>query len=154
MTVYYDYDPVADFTKLKTYSWLPIPAEPEVGGLIVNRLKMAVNRHLEQRGFDNVSEGADFLIAAHVGKKEKMDIVDLGYRYGPYGRYWERDIQTRYYEEGTFIMDFINNDSKEVIWRAVVKDILEPTPTPDEQNRRINEAVQKMLIHFPPNQSE
>lgn len=150
MSVYYDFDPRADFSKLRTYSWLPIPVEPDVGGLMAQRLKRIVNAHLERRGYELISEGADFLIAAHLDKKEKMRILDLGYHYGPHGRYWDRDIQTLYYEEGTFILDFIDGDTKEVVWRAVAKDVLDPTPTTQEQISRIKEAVQKMLVNFPP----
>jgi len=38
---------------------------------VLAEVTKAVNRQLERRGFDMIPEGADFLIAVHVGKKEK-----------------------------------------------------------------------------------
>jgi len=87
-SVKYDYDTKTDFASLKTYDWLLIPAKADIDRLNVERIKNAVNSQMEAKGVRKAADNPDFLIASHVGKKEKVRVADWGYGYGSYGRYW------------------------------------------------------------------
>ena len=71
--VSYDYDKNANFTAFKTYGWHAIERTVEMNDLVINRVKEAVNRELEARGFRQVPENPDFFIALHVSTRQKVD---------------------------------------------------------------------------------
>ncbi|MFC1856518.1 DUF4136 domain-containing protein [Thermodesulfobacteriota bacterium] len=107
-TIRHDYDPEANFTGLKTYSWLPIPPKVDISELTIKRIKHAVNTQLLAKAYVVDIHNPDFLIAAHVGAKEKIRVTDWGYGYGTGYRGSYRGyegIDVHRYEEGTLILD-------------------------------------------------
>ena len=88
ITVSYDYDLEANFTRLRTFDWLPIPIKARANELNVKHIKRAVNRELETKGLKRNSANPDFLIALHIVEERKVDIVDWGYTYGHHRRYY------------------------------------------------------------------
>ncbi len=150
--VSYDYDPKANFAGLKTYDWLPVPVNTEINRFNIKRMQHAVNTELEARGLETRSDNPDFLIATHIGKNQGVKVTDWGYGYGPHGGYWGHGgrIDVWQYEEGTLILDFVDANSKDLIWRGSAKAELDSTITPEEAQKLINEAVQKILENFPP----
>ena len=153
--VRYDYDQRADFTGLKTYDWLPIPDKADIESLDITRIKTAVNAELQAKGLIMTSDNPDLLIAEHLGKKDKVKVRDWGYGYAPYGGYWggyrgSGGVSVYEYEEGSLILDFVDAESKKMIWRGVAKAEVDDQSTPDEREKLIKEAVQKILDNFPP----
>ena len=154
-SVKYDYDTKTDFASLKTYDWLPIPAKADIDRLNVERIKNAVNSQMEAKGVRKAADNPDFLIASHVGKKEKVRVADWGYGYGTHGRYWggyggPRGVDVYKYEEGSLILDFVDAKSKKLIWRGSAKAQISADMTPEKREKLIAEAVQKILEKFPP----
>jgi hypothetical protein len=153
--VQYDYDQKADFSGLKTYDWLPVPDKADIESLDITRVKAAVNAELRAKGLVMTSDNPDLLIAEHLGKKDKINVRDWGYGYAPYGGYWgghwgARGVSVYEYEEGSLILDFVDAESKKMIWRGVAKAEVDDQATPDEREKLIKEAVQKILKNFPP----
>lgn len=149
--VNYDYDPEVNFTNLNTFKWLPDPISATRHGLVVNRIKTAVKRELESKGIVMVLDNPDFLIAIRGEKQLRTDVIDWGYSYGRYGRYWgPGEIDVYQYEEGTLILDFIDANIKELIWRGTVTGIVDPGLSPEKRTEKINKAVAKILEKFPP----
>ena len=147
-TVKYDYDTEADFTNLNTFNWFAIPEKTQVNELAVKHVKNAVNRQLAAKGFRNVSDYPDLLIALYLGKQLKRDDGGWGYSYSRYGSYRaSRPIDM--YEEGTLTLDFVNAKTKELIWRGSAKAVIDPVLTPEEREKMINEVVSKILEKFP-----
>jgi hypothetical protein len=156
--VSYDYDKDADFTHLKTFDWLPVPQDLDITSLDIIRIKKAVTSALEAKGIVRSKDKPDFLIAEHIKTKDKMDVSVWGYgpypgfgRHSRYSGYWGyRDVHVYQYEEGTLILDFVNPETKVVIWRGAAKSVVDDTMAPEERENLINEAVQKILLNFPP----
>ncbi len=153
--VQYDYDKQADFESLKTYDWMTVPEKANINSLNVERVKKAVNAELQTKGLMMTSNNPDFLIAEHLGKKDKVQVTNWGYSYGPHGGYrrgyWGARVSTYKYEEGSLILDFVDAKSKEMIWRGVAKAVVNNADTPEKKEKLINEAVQEILKKFPPN---
>jgi hypothetical protein len=151
VSVNYDYDPDVNFTNLKTFNWLPNPKSTTRHGLVLNRVKVAVKRELKSKGIVMVSDNPDFLIAIHGDKHSRTTITDWGYSPGRYGRYWgPRNIDVYQYEEGTLILDFVDANIKELIWRGTATGIVDPDLSPEKRTEKINNAVMKILDKFPP----
>ena len=156
-SVSYDYDRQVDLAGLRTYDWLPTPAEMEERvGLMIARIKKAVNAHLKAEGLSVMKESPDFLVAMHFVESDKLRITGWG-SYGPYRRYYYYDapfysgsVYSYYYQEGTFVLDFIDAESNKLIWRGTAKASLGKEQTPENLDKIVNEAVKKILQNFPP----
>jgi hypothetical protein len=156
--VNYDYDQAAAFSDLKRYDWMPVTDSTGLNSLALERIQAAVDNGLQAKGLMRTSEAPDFLIAPHIGKKDKVQVNDMGYGYGPFGGYWGGNygamggVSTYEYEEGTLILDFVNAESKQLIWRGSAKAEIQDLDTPEKKEKVIGEAVEKMLEKFPPPQ--
>jgi len=149
--VQHDYDKNVDFSGIETYDWMTIPEKAGMDSLVVQRVQKAVNAQLQAKGYRMTPDNPDFFIAEHLGSKEKVQIENWGYGYGPYGSYWGANRVSVYqYEEGSLILDFVDAKSKKMIWRGVAKAEIDSVDTPEKSEKLINEAVQKILEKFPP----
>ncbi len=148
ITVNQDYNPAYDFSKLKTFGFLPITENAGIDQLNANRLKEAIAANLSAKGYIP-SEQADFGIALFFSKKTKTEIQDYGYGYG-YGYWGMRDVQVSQYDEGTIVIDFIDISAKELVWRGMGTGVVGQTLTTEERTEKINNAVTQILAQFPP----
>ena len=160
-TLNFDYDPEVNFATLKTFDWMKQPAKSGGGvkaaltrnTFLDKRIKNAVNTQLVAKGLRQDSNNPDFLIAYHVGVEDKIDVQDWGYAYSRRGRYWgvaRRNVAVHQYKQGTLILDFVDVKTKELIWRAAGSGVAKENPTPEQQQKSLNEAVAKFLENFPP----
>jgi len=153
--VQFDYNTKTDFANLETYNWMPLPEKADIDSFNVARVKKAVNTDLQAKGLRLAADNPDFLIAEHLGKEEKVRVVDWGYDYGPYSGYWggywgPGGVSTYQYEEGSLILDFVDPQTKQLIWRGSAKAQVGDVGTPEKREALINEAVKKILKNFPP----
>ena len=80
--VQFDYNQNTDFANLKTYNWLPVPDKTDIDSLDVVRVQKAVNAEMQAKGL-RLASNPDFLIAEHLGKKDKVSVRDWGYDLWP-----------------------------------------------------------------------
>jgi hypothetical protein len=157
VSVSHDFDSQADFSKLRTFSWIDAPEttsdsvqkELQTNSLVEGRVKNAVNRELAAKGIRETQENPDFLVAFHTGVEDKTDIQSWGYGYG----YWGMrggGVSTIHYQEGTLILDFIDPKSNNLIWRGVGKKVVSQKTSPERSEKEINNAVEKILKKYPP----
>ena len=154
--VKYDYNKQTDFSMYKSYDWMPVPDKAGMNDLVVDRVKKAVDSELSAKGLKQTSQNPDFLIAEHLGRKDKVEVDSWGYGYyGPRlvyrGGFWgPDDVSTYHYEEGVLILDFVDAGSKKLFWRGVAKAHVQNVDTPEKSEKLINEAVNKILEKYPP----
>jgi hypothetical protein len=149
-----DYDRQADFTKYKTYQWFDAKDKAAKAGemsntLTAKRIHRAVETELGAKGYDQVSLDPDFYVIFHTEVKDRVDVDEYGYTYGPWARPvpgYRREIDVNYYQEGTLILDIIDADSKELAWRGWGTGVVDP----QSAEKKINEAAKKILANFPP----
>ena len=147
-----DFDPDADFERLKTYKWIEhtkktdsrMMKDPLIRGHVIK----AVENEMDAKGyFKAVNENPDFLIAFYAGSREKVDVTHHHYRYGRWGRFRGRDISVRKYQEGTLIVDIIDARTKQLAWRSWARSTLHGRENVAED---IQASVKKMLHRYPP----
>lgn len=152
----YDYDETADLYRLSTYDWMPIAEEAQINSLDQERIKEAVNAELTFKGMFLDSENPDFLIAADIVTREKLQGRYVGYPYHypyyyPYRAYSGFPAFDYYqYREGTFVLEFVEPSSGRLIWRGAASAELDRADTPEKRDRLIREAVSEILKNFPP----
>jgi hypothetical protein len=150
-----DFDPAVNLTALRTYDWRPGPqqgpTDPRIDNSLLDmRVRSAVDRTLAARGFRKITSGTpDFLVGYHVVLQQKTDFHTVG---GYYGYRWGGPPATYAYnyEEGTLLLDIIAPETMKLLWRGNATSIVRPDATPEAREKRINEAVEKILAEFPP----
>lgn len=153
ISVNQDYDPAYDFSKLKSFGFIPIPEDAGIDQLNATRLGDAIKNELTAKGF-TLSETADFGVALYFSSKTKTNIQSYGYGYG-YGRWGGPGmggVDVTQYDEGTLMIDFIDMTKKELIWRGSGTGTVSESPSVEERTANINYAVAQILAQFPPNQ--
>jgi len=150
VSTHYDFDPGADFSKLKTYRWLPPPKDTvTTSPLVLQRIQGAADREFASKGYEQAEGDVDFLVAIHTGAQQRVRVTDWGYGYG-YRGWGGGRVDVYQYEEGTMIVDVVDARSKKLVWRGTAVAALSPQPTPEQTTQLINEAVSKLLKDFPP----
>ena len=153
ISVNQDYDPAYDFSKLKTYGFIPISSEAGIDQLNADRFGDAIKTNLNAKGF-TIAENADFGVAIFFTKSTKTDITSYGYGYGYGWRYGGAGgVDVHQYNEGTLVIDFIDMAENKLIWRGFGSEILSDNPTTEERTANINNAVMQILEQFPPNKN-
>lgn len=157
LRTYYDYDREADFSALRTYDWIDPDSGSAVGtpenDLVNRRIRAAVDRELAAQGYVVATADPDFLVTSHVGVEQRIEVHDWGYSYGrSYGRHGMMvgSTDVREYDEGTLILDVIDAETRNLIWRGTAKRAVSRNPTPEESEAIISTAVAKILDKFPP----
>jgi hypothetical protein len=154
----FDYDTEADFSQLRTFAWMPSDQPAGSGAqqarlsndLFTQRLRRAVNANLEAKGYSIDTEDPDFVVVYHTGVQDKVNVTNWGYTYGPYWGPWGQSVDVHQYTEGTLIIDFIDWETKNLIWRGTAQKALSNRPDPDRVESVLQEIVDKTLKPFPP----
>ena len=155
-----DYDTTADYSKYKTYAWLDnvLPGDkiPEgmrtANDITDKRIRSSVNQEMKAKGFTVDTSKPDLVVFYHVGVEDKVQVTDWGYTYASTGHYggWDtRNIDTYNYQEGTLILDFIDAESKVLVWRGTAQRVLQ-SMTAEEADQVIKDIVRKVLALYPP----
>jgi len=160
ISVTHDYDKEADFTKLKTFSWMAVPATiagdvktaAEKNTLLDKRIKFAINAELAAKGYEMNEANPDFVMIYHVGVDDKVNVTDWGYGYGGWGGYGYggRNVSVYEYTQGTLILDIINPANKQLMWRGQAQGTVDEDASPEDREAKLGVAAQKLLGNFPP----
>ncbi len=152
-----DYDRSVNFEGLRTYDWLPEPQQkqhsPQVENTLVKaRVRHAVERELDNKGYRKVSEAPDFYLAYHTAVQKKVEVqtVPAGGRRGRRGGWGGVYTDVYEYDEGTLILDIVSAGKQELMWRGTAKAVMNWKGSPETKTENINEAVGKILERFPP----
>lgn len=151
-----DYDPAANFSGYRTYSWIVRDVPQGMNPLAFERVRASINRSLAPRSFTESAQG-DFAIAFTIGARDRVEVND----YGPYGAYypgWGRgyrfgwapvynDIDVRNVTDGTLAIDIYDAGTKKPVWHG--------TATKEIGSGQISQAeldagVDQLLAKFPP----
>ena len=143
----FDYDTAHEFSAPKSYAWI----EKQDNSIGMRRVRDAVDAELLARGIAQTAARPDFQIAAHLGSRNRLRVVDWGYSYSPRG-YWHggHDVDVYEYEEGSLVLDVIDPGQSQLVWRGTASKAIDPSWTPAEREVEVREAVRALLAEFPP----
>ena len=161
-----DYDQNVDFANLVTYDWLP--SESDYSGaqgdspLMTERIVSAVDQQLNLQGY-NKALPADFFVNFGITTAQRTDIRSYD-NYGGYGPGWGwgmnygysgmaggyTETYVDYYQQGTLIIDVIDPESMQLIWRGVGTKRLPDSTNAAERDKLVAEIVKSILAKFPP----
>jgi hypothetical protein len=135
-----------------------------------NRADVALQQALEKRGYQFVDDPkqADLMLSWHLATQDKTDVrtyqtpaYGYGYGYGSYNRYaryncWscmptQTEVSVQEYTEGTFIVDLIDPQLNQSVWRSTIQSKLKGKEKTEGQQERFNAAADAIFATFPPN---
>ena len=161
-----DWDPGVDFTSFNTF----VVLDEASGGagidqLTQNRVKASIASHLQAKGMRQVDNqnDADAMVGWQVTTDQRSSFQTVNTGWGGYG--WgrggwyggssmgmstSRTTETRY-EVGTLVIAMFDTERDEMMFTATgSKTLSSDNPSPEESQKRIDEAVAKILEDFPP----
>ena len=127
--------PDANLSKLRTFSIMQhanpqSPSAPSTNDpMLVNSISNQALRADLVKGFENrgyaASDSPDFKVAYYASTKDKLDVTywDYGYPYYPHWWGWRGGFDSpgptvTQYTQGTVIIDVIDPNTKELLWRG------------------------------------
>jgi hypothetical protein len=156
-TVRTDRNPEADFTRYRTFAWIPIadapPADQDTGDRgLNNRIYSAVEAQLRHDGYAGApNSSADLLVTFRLLKDAGFEDAKL-----PYAAQWHRGAYVEAlhassdsYDRGTLIVDAIDRTANVLVWRGSASARLLPHLSYQERAARAEDVVAKIFESFP-----
>ncbi len=150
-----------DFASVKSYHVIGDQQlkNPMFSDIDRNRLETAIDDQMKQRGKLEVEQSkADILVSYFIVTKDKVK-VNTSSSGGYYGHGCYRcgygygvgvtHVSTRDYVEGTLVVDIIDNDSQQSVYRSVLTKPIKSFDTAQEREQAINKMVSDMIKPLP-----
>lgn len=144
------FEPDAHFSRFKTYAWMPKSdsdsVQETVAAATVGHIIMEdVEKELDTIGYEKKTDGVpDFYVAYRAYVQEKTVPKVTPYMCGE--RVCGQDVSYENIKQGTLILDIIQADTKQVVWRGTAVGMTDPS----RREELIAEAVQQLLKKYPP----
>lgn len=149
--VTFDFDRRTDFTRFRTYAWVTGHDLPD--SFNHQRVTAAVNRQLILRGLTvvPVTDRPDVLVAYHASFDRDLRITGFSSGWGGYRFGAARSGVARTDEilTGTLAVDVVDARTNLIVWRATAVKEINPSARPDERDRNIGKAVEKLFKQYP-----
>ena len=159
--VVYNFDKAADFSKFRTYKWVPIKDAEKIGDFQDKQIKDAVDAELAKKGLAKTdAENADLYLGYQLGTQTATQFTayktDWGYGVGWARGSWYRgvggmttgQVSTLYF--GQLALDMYNSMNHSLAWRGVASKTIDPKAKPAKQQKNLEKAVATLLKNYPP----
>ena len=148
----------ADYNMFKTYQWIPLSQTVNTADVKMDTLaslKIAFTDAFGAKGYKRVESNPDFVVALYAMSGGRILTSDWGYNYGWDKQSWgdyqmERRVSTKEVSEGSLVLDILDGPNGDLIWSASASAVLKPGASGTDRNKKIDEAVEKLLAKFPP----
>jgi hypothetical protein len=142
--VYFDYDVNFDFAKPKTYAWRVYPATLQIDQFARIRIENAANQQLATKGLRLSPSSPDLYVVMYEGTIKNFNLAAL-------------KVDYEVYEVGRLKLVFFDARSgREIWWGETRADLFyqgtteEYEGTPEQKDKVINHAVERILEYYPP----
>ncbi len=147
----YNFDRTTDFTKFKTYKWVPIDGAQHPDQITAGNITTIVDELLGSKGFvKKDADPVDLLVGYGTTTQQQQMITGygggMGFRFGGGMGMAETSTITN----GTLLLDVYNPTGKLLVWRGTVTETLDPSSNADKNYNKLKTALTKMLKNFPP----
>jgi hypothetical protein len=159
--VRYNFDKETDFSKFKTYKWVPLKDAATVNDITDKMIKTSIDEQLATKGLTKSdSDTADLYVGyqAAVGQEKQFTSYSSDWGYGPgYGRGWYGGMgsttttgQTSTIYTGQIAVDMYDSAKKDLVWRGLASKTIDQKAKPDKQQKNLNKAMAKLFKNYPP----
>lgn len=157
-----DYDKSTDFSNYKTYQFVGWQKDSDkvMSEFDKKRLREAILAEMTARQFKLVESDADMGVSLYIVVDQKTSTTSYTNFYGGagYGRgrrvaggWGSGSASTTYsesdYLQGTLVLDFLDEESKDLIWQGVATGTINEKP--EKREKSIPKSVKKLMKKFP-----
>ena len=147
-TVSYDYDRNADLGAIRTYAWVGGNLEDELNH---QRVVRAFDAQLAAKGLRKVeaTEQPDVVIAYHAAFGREVQVTGSGwngYRVSRAGTARIEEVVV-----GSLALQLADARTGNVVWRGMATRDVDLDASPEQREKNIAKAVEKMLKYYPKN---
>jgi hypothetical protein len=145
-----DYDHSVNFEQFHTYCWGRVKTSDP---FYVDRIREAVNRNLQAKGWQLVTSHCDATVFAADNVRNQKQ-VETFYSGNGGGWGWRGfgggTATTTAYDEkiGHVVLDIFATKNKHLLWRSMTERDL--STNSDKNTKELNSDIDKMLKNFPP----
>jgi hypothetical protein len=154
-----DFDRHEDFSRYRTWDWLPSGWQVPAPGSRVDRgldalLRTAIERELAARGYERApAQDADFLVTYHVSLEVQLvrvmetpatQTLHNPHREGGY-EVTASQASLQRYEKGTLVLDVADGRDRQLVWRGIGTRRVR-----ESFKNRVDEVVSRLFDRFPP----
>lgn len=156
-TIRTDRAPDADFTRYRTFAWLPLAAAPpddQTTGdrALDKRIYEAIEGEMQRKGYSHAaSDASDLLLTYRLLRTNGYQEPQL-----PYQAQWHRGAYVEAlhaspdtYQRGTLIIDVVDRPARELVWRGSASARLQLHTSYDATVKRARAAIEQTLARFP-----
>lgn len=146
--------PWANLSSYRTYEWAAQPATAlrqtgDESAVLDWRIRAAIDDGLAARGYRRAAGNPpDVLVAYDVVVREKNTDSFRGYfgYLSQGGRKGLGDAFVEGYDEGTLVIELVDQRTRDVAWRGSASGVIDPA----HPGRRVDQAVGEILARLPP----
>lgn len=156
-----DYDPSADFSQYRTWSFYSPIAMEEYGysTWISERIKDNVRKQMDARGYRYVEASPDLQVNFQGIVQDRTAVFSMprgdvqwlyDYRRNAYVGVpvWYDDTQVSRYREGTLTVDLVDARRNRMVWTgAAIGRVVRKTP--EEQMAGVDQAINAIFMQYP-----
>jgi len=150
-------DPSADFSRRRTFAWLPAdeaePADQRVNDRGIDReLRAATDAQMRAKGYVPAgTEPADILLNYRVTTSPDDALGGSRRQFTPmWGGWPEASHVYHSYDAGTLYLAALDGPTKRMIWVGAAQARLLPHISYEKRVERVHAVVEKILASFPP----
>lgn len=151
MKVSVNHDETVDFSSYVTFAFSTDANEIRGTRASARAVASLIERTIRERlvaGDYAVAENdPDFIVAYHASVIDAN--ASMPYGSGKYSAWGGGSSHVAFLSEGTLIIDIVDSDSNDLIWRGKASAVVERGSS-EEANKVVRKAVRKMLAKFPP----
>jgi Domain of unknown function (DUF4136) len=136
-----NYMPGTDFSKYKTYKWVPIEGGAHPNQIVDIEIRMSVDTELAHKGLAKMdSDRVDLYVGYQAAVTQEKQWT--GYGTGG-GLRWGAGIATATssaINAGTLVLDFYDPATKQLVWTGRVSKTLNPNDSPEKQQKKLGQG--------------
>ena len=141
--------PGADFSKYRTYKWVPIEGAVQPNQIVDAQIKQSVDAQLATKGLTKTDgEKADLLVGYQISVEQEKQWN----AYSTGGMRWGGGMasaQQSTISIGTLVLDMYDPVGKQLVWTGRVSKTLDPSANQGKKQKNLDKAMQKLLKNFP-----
>jgi hypothetical protein len=147
------YDRSLDFSQFHTYKWVTVGGSSGISQATAESIVNLVNTQLAQKRLTPVlgDRVPDLYVAYQASvapQQQQLDWFNSGGAWkGSFGQATTETIDT-----GTLAIDFYDPAQKQLVWRGIATNSLDPSTSSDKNYNNLQKAIAKLLRPFPPEQ--
>jgi hypothetical protein len=160
--VRYNFDKETDFSKFKTYKWVPLKDATQLNDITDKMIKTTIDEQLATKGLTKTdADTADLYVGyqANVGQEKQFTSYSTDWGYGGgYGRGWygggmgssTTTGTTSTIYTGQIAVDMYDSSHKDLVWRGLASKTIDQKAKPDKQQKNLTKAMTKLFKNYPP----